>query len=120
MDWSGPVIGAAIEVHRVLGPGLLESAYAESLAHELAERRIPHAREVSLPLVYKGTRLDASYRLDFVVAECLLVELKAVESLHPIHTAQVITYMKLGGFAQALLLNFNAPRLKDGLKRLLL
>jgi GxxExxY protein len=120
MDWSGQVIGAAIEVHRALGPGHLESAYATCLGHELTLRAVPHERERRLPLTYKGIHLDAAYRLDFVVDGRLLVELKAVSELHPIHMAQVLTYMRIGQFHEALLINFNAARVKDGLRRLLL
>ncbi len=119
-DWSGEVIGAAMAVHSALGAGLLEGAYAACLAVELDARRIPYRREVPLPVRYRGVELDVAYRLDFVVDGTLLLELKAVEKLHPVHTAQVITYLRLGNFRQALLLNFNAPRLKDGLKRLVL
>jgi GxxExxY protein len=114
------VIGAAIEVHRALGPGLLENAYEECLCHELALRRIAFRRQVQQPVSYKGVKLDCGYRLDLLVAERLVVEVKAVEALHPIHTAQLLTYLKLSGHRVGLLLNFHAPVLKDGLKRLVL
>lgn len=115
---TGRVIGAAIAVHRELGPGLLESAYAECLALELRGRGIPFAREVSLPLHYRGQPTSAHYRLDFVVNGVVLAELKAVDQLHPIHTSQVLTYLRLSGLKLALLINFNVPVLKDGIKRL--
>ena len=117
-DGSGEIIGACIEVHRHLGPGLLESTYERCLAHELALRQLPYQRQVHLPVTYKGTHVDCGYRLDFVVAETFLVELKAVERLQPIHTAQVLTYLKLTGLSVGLLVNFNVPVLKQGLRRL--
>jgi GxxExxY protein len=115
---TGRVIGAAIAVHRELGPGLLESAYAECLALELGARCIPYAREVTVPLHYRGIRTAAHYRLDFVAFESVLVELKAVDQLHPIHVSQVLTYLRLSGLKTALLINFNVPILRDGIKRL--
>jgi GxxExxY protein len=114
------VIGAAIEVHRHLGPGLLESAYEECLCHELKLRNLPFKRQVSLPVNYKGVQLDCSYRLDLLVNDELVVELKAVDALLPIHEAQVITYIRLGGWKVGLLLNFSLPTLKQGIKRLVL
>lgn len=117
---SNRIIGAAVEVHRALGPGLLESTYEESLAKEFSLRNIPFERQKTLPVEYKGARLDCGYRLDFLVADMVVVELKAIESLLPIHTAQVLTYMKLGNWQAGLLLNFNVRLLKDGIKRLVL
>jgi len=117
-DGSSEIIGACIEIHRHLGPGLLESAYEQCLAHELTLRRIPFARQVHLPLRYKGMLLDCGYRLDFVVADEIVVELKTVETLLPIHTAQVLTYLKLTGMRTGLLVNFNVSILKNGLRRL--
>ena len=114
------IIGAAIEVHRALGPGLLESAYEECLSRELALREIPFARQVSLPVEYKGVRLDCGYRLDLLVADAVVVEIKAVAGLEPIHSAQVLTYLKLGGWKVGLLINFNVPVLKLGVRRLML
>ncbi len=114
------VIGLAIEVHRALGPGLLESAYEACLCLELSENGISHHRQVPLPVTYKSIRLDCGYRLDIVVEDRLVLELKTVERLLPIHEAQLLTYMKLGGFGTGLLLNFNSPVLKDGLKRMVL
>ena len=115
---TGLVIGAAIAVHRELGPGLLESAYAECRAIEFHARRIPFAREVSLPLQYRGKPTAAQYRLDFVAYSSVLLELKAVEQFHPIHISQVLTYLRLSGLKTALLINFNVSTLKDGIKRL--
>jgi GxxExxY protein len=114
------IIGAAIEVHRALGPGLLESAYEECLSRELDLREIPFARQVSLPVEYKGVRLDCGYRLDLLVADAVVVEVKAVAGLEPIHSAQVLTYLKLGGWKVGLLINFNVPVLKSGIRRLML
>lgn len=117
-DASSEIIGACIEVHRHLGPGLLESAYERCLAHELALRRLPFRRQMHLPIRYKGTQLDCGYRIDFVVADEILVEIKAVDGLQPIHMAQVLTYLKLTGLKTGLLVNFNVPILKKGLRRL--
>ena len=114
------IIGAAIEVHRALGPGLLESAYASCLAVELADRRVSFDREVPLPILYKGAHVDAEYRLDFVVESAVAVELKSVEALHRLHVAQLLTYMRLGSYRTGLLLNFNVPSLREGIIRLAL
>lgn len=111
------IIGAAIEVHRALGPGLLESAYEECLCQELDLRRVPFERQRPLPVEYKGIRLDCGYRLDLLVADKVVVEIKAVESLLSIHEAQLLTYLKLGGWKVGLLLNFNVPVLKRGIRR---
>ena len=112
------VIGLAIEVHRTLGPGLLESAYEECLCFELGESGIPFRRQVALPVEYKSVRLDCGYRLDIVIEESLVIELKTVERILPIHEAQRLTYLILGGFPTGLLLNFNTPVLKDGIRRM--
>ena len=117
---SAMVIGAAIEVHRVLGPGLLESAYEECLCHELNLRGIAFERQVALPVNYKSVKLDCGYRLDIVLPGKLIVELKAVEQLAPVHDAQLLTYLKLSGIHTGLLLNFNVPLLRDGIRRLVL
>ena len=117
-DLTGQVIGAAIEVHKALGPILLESAYEECLSRELDLRDIPYERQRELPVEYKGTKLESGYRLDIVVAKKLIVELKTCESLEPIHTAQLLTYLKLTGIKVGLLINFNVPVLKEGIKRL--
>lgn len=111
------VIGAAIEVHRVLGPGLLESAYEQCLAHELAQRGLRFRRQVDVPLLYKGTTLDVGFRADLVVQDAVIVEVKAVEALLPLHIAQLVTYLRLAEKHVGLLVNFNSKVLKDGLKR---
>ncbi|RJR36854.1 MAG: GxxExxY protein [Deltaproteobacteria bacterium] len=116
-DLTKEVIGAAIEVHRTLGPGLLESAYEECLCHELQLRNLNFERQKSLPVVFKEIRLD---RLDLLVSNALVVEIKAVEALLPIHKAQLLTYLKLGGWNIGLLINFNVPALKNGIKRVVL
>jgi GxxExxY protein len=115
---TGEVIGAAIEVHKSLGPGLLESAYEECLCRELDLRKIKYERQKALPVEYKGVRLDCGYRLDVVVGDKLIVELKAVESLLPIHKAQLLTYLKLTGIKTGLIINFNVSALKDGIQRI--
>jgi len=117
-DLTGEVIGAAIEVHKALGPGLLESAYEECLCHELKLRGIEFERQVDLPIEYKGTKLDCAYRMDIVADDQLIVELKSCESLQPIHQAQLLTYLKLTGLKVGLLINFNVPILRQGIKRL--
>ena len=111
------VIGCAIEVHRALGPGLLESAYQQCLAHELKLNRISFHAEVPVPVEYKGIRLDCGYRLDLVVEDLLILELKSVEELSGIHEAQLLTYMKMTGIRTGLLINFNVGRLVDGIRR---
>ena len=115
---TGEVIGAAIEVHKSLGPGLLESAYEECLCREMDLRNIMFERQKALPVEYKGVRLDCGYRLDVVVGDNLIVELKAVESLLPIHKAQLLTYLKLTGIKNGLIINFNVSALKDGIQRI--
>ena len=117
-DITETIIGAAIEVHKALGPGLLESAYEECLAHELKLRGIAFDRQRALPVMYKGVHLDCGYRLDFLVEQSVVVELKAVEGLLPIHEAQMLTYLKLGGWSVGLLINFNVPALRRGIKRM--
>jgi GxxExxY protein len=119
-DLSNKVIGCALEVHRHLGPGLLESAYAQCLAHELSAAGIPFELECPIPVSYKGKRLDCGFRADIVVDESLLVELKSVQELLPIHEAQLLTYMKLAEVRIGLLINFNVRMLRDGLKRMVL
>ena len=117
---SGKVIGLAIEVHRHLGPGLLESVYEDGLAFEMAQQGIAFQRQLTLPVTYKGQQLGGTYRLDFVVEHYLILEIKAVERLLPIHEAQLLTYLKLSGLKIGLLLNFNVPLLRDGIKRMVL
>jgi GxxExxY protein len=117
---SNRVIGLMLEVHRELGPGLLESAYQVCLAHELKAAGIPFTSEVPLPVRYKGLALDCAYRMDFVVEQALIIELKSLDALLPIHEAQLLTYLKLTGLKIGLLTNFNVPLLRQGLKRLVL
>jgi GxxExxY protein len=111
------IIGAAIEVHKSLGPGLLESAYEECLCNELIQRKLRFERQKALPVYYKGSRLDCGYRLDLVVEGQVILELKANEKLEAIHTAQLLTYLRLSGLKLGLLINFNVITLKDGIKR---
>lgn len=111
------ILGAAIEVHRALGPGLLESAYARCLARELELRRVPFEREVALPVEYKGMLLDCGYRMDLVVDRQVIVEVKSVEKLAPIHEAQLLTYMKLSGIRVGLLINFNSAVIRNSFVR---
>jgi len=117
---SDKVIGAAIEVHRYLGSGLLESAYEACLCHELVLREVKFKRQVPLPLEYKGIHLECGYRIDVLVDNQLIIELKTVDKLLPIHEAQLLTYLKLSGITKGLLLNFHVPALKDGIKRMVL
>jgi GxxExxY protein len=112
------IIGAAIEVHRHLGPGLLETAYEECLCYELSRQKVEFQRQVALPVNYKGLKLDCGYKLDLVVEDCVVVELKAIEALLPIHSAQLLTYLKSSGKRVGLLINFNVPILTKGLKRM--
>ncbi len=114
------IVDAALAVHRELGPGLLESVYESCLACELELRGLKVLRQVSFPVQYKGVSVDAGLRLDLVVDDCVVVELKAVEALLPVHSAQVLTYLKLSGHRLALLINFNVPLIKDGIKRMVL
>ncbi len=111
------VIGAAIDVHRELGPGLLESAYQACLCHELELRAVDFEREVPLPVAYKGVSLDAGYEMDIVVEDTVVLELKSVDKLHPIHEAQLMTYLRLSRKRVGLLINFNVPVLKNGIVR---
>ena len=111
------IIGAAIEVHVVLGPGLLESTYEECLCHELSLRGLEFQRQVPLPVVYKDVKLDCGYHMDVVVEDLVVLELKTVERLLPVHQAQLLTYLKLSGKKVGLLMNFNVAALKDGLRR---
>ena len=114
------VIGLAIEVHRRLGPGLLESAYEECLCWEMKQADLNVQRQVALPIIYKDVKLDAGYRLDILVEGRLVLEVKAVQELLPIHEAQLLTYLKLSGMKVGLLLNFNVAVLKSGIKRLVI
>ena len=112
------IIGGAIEVHRHLGPGLLESTYESCLAFELSQRGLIVARQKELPVVYKDVRIDCGYRIDLLVNGTVVLELKAVEKLMPIHEAQLLSYLKLSGLKLGLLFNFNVRQLTDGLKRI--
>ena len=115
---SKEIIGAAIEVHRNLGPGLLESAYEECLCRELSICGIAFERQKSLSVSYKGVKLDCGYRLDIVVGGLIILELKAVDQVEPIHEAQLLTYLKLSNLKLGILINFNVPILRDGIKRI--
>lgn len=112
------IIGAAIEVHRELGPGLLESAYEECLCHELGLRGLSFARQVALPVRYKAIALDCGYKMDIVVCEKVILELKTVAALLPIHEAQTLTYLKLSGISVGLIINFHTEVLKNGIIRM--
>ena len=114
------IIGAAIEVHRLLGPGLLESAYEECLCHELSLRSIRFEKQKPIPLVYKDTKLDCGFRLDLLVEGRVVVELKSIEGLGPIHEAIVLAYLRLSGHELGLLINFNVRVLKDGIRRFIM
>jgi GxxExxY protein len=114
------IIGAAIEVHRQLGPGLLESAYEECLCHELTALHLNFERQKPIPLVYKAAKLDCGYRLDLLIEGRIIVELKSVDGLGPIHEAIILTYLKLSGHKVGLLINFNVALLRDGIKRFIM
>jgi GxxExxY protein len=115
---SSKIIGAAIEVHKALGPGLLESAYEECMCYELDTKGLSFERQRSLPIVYKGKRLDCGYRLDIVVENSIVLELKSCEKIEPIHKAQLLTYLKLSGLNLGLLLNFNVSVMREGITRI--
>ena len=117
---SNLIIGAAIEVHKNLGAGLLESAYEACLAYEFMQRGIPFEQQKPLPVVYKGNRLECGYRLDFVIDNLVIVELKSVSMFNPVHEAQLITYLKLSKLKLGMLLNFNVRLMKEGIKRVAL
>jgi GxxExxY protein len=119
-ELTGRIIGAAIEVHRELGPGLLESVYEECLCYELGVLKVPFARQVVMPLVYKKKRLDCGFRADVIVTERVLVEIKAVEAITDLHKAQLLTYLKITELKVGLILNFNSVVLKDGMVRMVL
>ena len=115
---SSQIIGAAIEVHKALGPGLLESAYEKCLCHELKLRGLSFESQKPLPLVFKGENLDCGYQLDIVVENTIILELKSCEKIKPIHKAQLLTYLKLSGLKLGLVLNFNVPVMRDGIVRM--
>ena len=117
---ASAVVDSALKVHRALGPGLLESVYETCLCHELTQRGVPWKAQVTVPVVYDGLRLDSGLRLDVLVAETVIVELKAVEKMIPLFKAQLLTYLKLTGLRLGLLINFNVPLIKDGIKRIIL
>jgi GxxExxY protein len=112
------IVDAAFKIHMKLGPGLLESAYQVLMEYELRKRGLYVQREVPVPVVYEDVRLDAGYRLDLLVNNCVIVEIKAIEKLHPVHEAQVLTYLKLTGPRLGILINFNTKLIKDGIKRI--
>jgi len=116
---TSEIISSAIEVHRTLGPGLLESIYEECMAFELQERNLTIARQKEIPIQYKGNQLEQNYRIDLLVNNQVLIELKSVSKLEPIHNAQLLTYLKLANIRYGLLLNFNVPVMKQGIRRLL-
>ena len=111
------ILGAAIEVHRVFGPGLLESAYETALCHELHARGITFQRQVDLPIKYKGVALESTFRMDLLVRNTVIVELKSVEKTLPVHASQLLTYLRLSGYTVGLLINFNVPNLRNGIIR---
>src|SRR3990170_2856512 len=116
-ELSNKIVGAAIEVHRSLGPGLLESTYEECLCHEFSLNNIPFERQAQMPVIYKGIRLDCGYRADIIVDKKVILELKSVTEVQPIHKAQLLTYLKLSGLKLGMLLNFNVQLMKDGINR---
>jgi GxxExxY protein len=118
-DITEKIIGCAIEVHKQLGPGLLESTYEACLLYELKKAGLEVKTQIGLPLIYKEIKLEVGYRMDFLVENCVIAEIKSVESLNDVHTAQVLTYLKLSNSKIGLLINFNVLRLKDGIKRLI-
>lgn len=115
---AGQIIGCAIRVHRKLGPGLLENAYQECLFYELKKGGIYVEKEKYLPLIYDGVEVDCAYRIDLLVEGKVLIELKSVQAIHPLHVAQTITYLRIGGYRLGLLINFNETLLKNGIKRI--
>ena len=122
MEWNqltNEIIGSAIEVHRNLGPGLLESTYEECMAYELQERQLTIKRQIEIPVLYKGTQLEQNYRIDLLVNNQVIIELKSVNKLEPVHDAQLLTHLKLANKRYGLLLNFNVPVMKQGIRRLL-
>jgi GxxExxY protein len=119
-DFARTIVDSGLKVHRALGPGLLESAYEHCLAHELSLRGVALRRQVPLPIVYASTKLDAGYRLDMVVENSIVIEIKAVEALSRLHDAQVLTYLKLSGHRLGFLMNFNVELFKNGVRRLAL
>lgn len=119
-DLTGKIVDCAVKVHKQLGPGLLESAYEECLYQELMECGISSIKQVPMPLIYKGRKLELGYRLDLLVEDKVVIEVKSVECLNPVHTAQLMTYLKLSGCKIGLLINFNVAFLKEGIKRIII
>lgn len=115
---SGDIVSSAMHVHAVLGPGLLESTYLACLAHELRKRGHRVATQVGLPVIYDGEKIELGYRIDLIVEGTVIVEVKSVEAIHPVHQAQMLSYMRLSGIGVGLLINFNVRSLRDGIKRL--
>jgi GxxExxY protein len=115
---SGAVVSSAMRVHSLLGPGLLESAYQACLAHELRKRGLTVASQVGLPVVYDDERIELGYRIDLIVETLVIVEVKCVEAIHPVHQAQLLSYMRLSGIGVGLLINFHVAQLRDGIKRM--
>jgi GxxExxY protein len=115
---SGAIVSSAIYVHSVLGPGLLESAYQGCLAHELRKRGFDVASQVGLPVVFEGEKIELGYRIDLVVENLVIVEVKSVDAIHPVHQAQLLSYMRLSGIGVGLLINFYVTHLRDGIKRM--
>ena len=115
---TGQIIGASLRVHSILGPGLLESAYRLCLAHELTQRGVQVQSEIPIPIVYDGLVIDVSYRIDLLVEQCVVVELKTVRKLMPVHHAQLLSYLRLTRLSTGLLINFHVARLRDGIKRI--
>jgi len=113
------VLGCALKVHKALGPGLLESAYESCLAHELGKAGVEYERQLTLPVVYDGVTIDAGYRIDLLVAQRVVVEIKAIEAVADVHRAQVLSYLRLGGYRLGYLLNFNVALMKSGIVRML-
>lgn len=119
-DLTGKIVDCAVKVHKQLGPGLLESAYEECLYQELMECGISSIKQVPMPLIYKGRKLELGYRLDLLVEDKVVIEVKSVECLNPVHTAQLMTYLKLSGCKIGLLINFNVAFLKEGIRRIII
>ena len=117
-DVTHTIIQSAMKVHSVLGPGLLERAYDACLAHQLSKNALQFDRQVRIPIQFEQVHLDCGFRADYIVEKCVLIELKAVEALHPLHTAQLLSYLKLTGISVGLLMNFNVAHLRHGIKRL--
>lgn len=118
--FASEIVDAAFKVHDALGPGLMESVYEACMRHELTKRQVPFSAQLAVPIVYDGLRLDAGLRLDLLVAKSIIVELKAVEQMHPVFEAQLLSYLKLTGLRLGLLVNFNVPLIKHGIKRIII